>query len=115
MIKERRKDFRRPGQNQIVLRFGRGPDNPGGEKALSAVTSNTSPGGAKIVTEDQVPADMVLKVELSLPNTQKSISMNGKVKWVKNIEGDRQFEVGLEFLNTPSESLLDLLEFTYKK
>ena len=115
MIKERRKDFRRPGENLVVLRFTRGNESLEGEKILSAVAKNMSPGGAKIITEDQVPADMVLRVELSLPNTQKSVSMNGIVKWVRSVEGDKLFEVGLEFLNTPSESLLDLLEYTYKK
>jgi len=114
-MKERRKDFRRPEENKVILKYVPPEAAPEGGRLLTGVATNTSAGGMKIVIGEAIPPDALVNVEFSLPEKEKPMDLKGRVKWIWTLEEGKTYEVGLEFIDPPTESLLDLLEYTYKK
>lgn len=114
-MKERRKDARKGKETKIILKYVPPESGPECAKVLPGIAKNTSPGGMKIVIGEAIPPEAVVNIEFSLPEKDKPLDLRGRVKWVWNLEEGKSFEVGLEFIDPSSESLLDLLEFTYKK
>ena len=61
--------------------------------------------GAKIKGNVLLPIDTYLKIELKLRNSKQKVIVFGKVMWSKFVIGRRYYEAGVEFINTPSESI----------
>jgi hypothetical protein len=61
------------------------------------------------------PAATLLSVELPLSKVKKMIKTKGEVRWVRSVEDGELFEMGIEFIDLPPESLVALLEYSYKK
>ncbi len=114
-MKERRKDFRKPAENEIVITYLPPESGPECGRILPGIAKNISAGGMKIVITEEIPPNAVVNVQFTLPNNGKAVDLKGRVKWVWSLDEGRGFEMGLEFVAPASESLLDLLEYTYKK
>ncbi len=64
---------------------------------------------------EEIPPDAIVSVQFSLPEKEKAVDLRARIRWVWSLEDGKGFEMGLEFVAPPSESLLDLLEYTYRK
>ena len=83
------------------------------EDVVYALTKDISSGGVKILTDRMLPVDTLLHIELTLAKLRKLVTVTGKVRWVKRLYDDEVFEMGLEFVNTPPERVILLLENIY--
>lgn len=76
-------------------------------KHTGAVT-NISAGGVFVATEQPVSVGDQLKLELTLPDSKKSISLDSKVRWVRQRRGagrrNRPAGMGLQFVNLTTET-----------
>jgi len=111
---ERRKEPRQEDSSEIVLEF-EDPESPGtGKRVCYARAIDASPGGLRIQSEVPFPAGAPFKIKLKSKRTGKSIQARGKVLWTNDPEPGRAYEMGLEFVETPIRSIMDLLEHIYK-
>ncbi len=114
-FKERRREPRIGGENKIFL-IPIGERAAAGEAPSSCLlTRDISPGGCRILSDRSFPARTPLKIELVLSGLKKVIKTKGEVRWVKSLEDGVLFEMGIEFLDLPTESLGVLLEYSYKE
>ena len=112
--REKRKEPRFDELNEITIE-PRQSEVLGVERGIYyAQTKNASPGGMKIQTLMKFPLETVLTIKLQSRKTGKLIQATGKVKWVKSIGEDGGFEIGLEFQDTPVNTIMDLLDHIYK-
>ncbi len=115
ILKDKRKDFRRSGENNVVLTYVPADSGPECGKVLTGIATDISPGGMRIVIGEAVPPEAIVNVRFSLPEKPNPVDLRGRVKWIWSLDEGKAFEAGLDFITPPSESLLDLLEYTYKK
>jgi len=86
-----------------------------GEKALYyGQAKNASASGLKIESDVKFPMGTLLSIKLQSPKTRQLIQATGMVKWVTQIGDGQSFEIGLEFVDTPIRSIMDLLDHIYK-
>ena len=74
----------------------------------TGATINISAGGVFVATEQPRNVGDQLKLELKLPDSKKSISLDSKVRWVRRrrVGGrrDRPAGMGLQFVNLTTET-----------
>ena len=83
------------------------------KNVVYALTKDISSGGVKVLTDKMLPIDTLLHIELTLTKLRKLVTVTGKVRWVKRLYDDDVFEMGVEFVDTPPESIILLLENIY--
>ena len=111
---ERRREPRTEDLNQVTLE-PQGELSPGlGRGVYYAQTKDASPSGLRVETDVRFPAGTQVLVKLTSPKTRKVIQARAAVKWSDNLAGGSGFGTGLEFVETPVETILDLLEHIYK-
>jgi hypothetical protein len=110
-MKERRKDQRLKQENEIAVNVIDDEKKPVKGKRFKNHSLDISVSGARIKSSIPLPVDTLIMIKMKLKNLGKIITTVGKVKWTKGILKDKFFEAGIEFVNTPSQSLLQLEEF----
>ena len=74
----------------------------------TGATINISAGGVFVATDKPVRVGDQLKLELTLPDSKESISLDSKVRWVRRrrVAGrrDRPAGMGLQFVNLTTET-----------
>jgi len=110
--KRKRKRIREENKVKIKLITGNKPNSK--EDIWYAHTKDLSLSGARILTEKKVPEENILKVDISLAETNKTFSAFGKVKWIKKARGSDLFEMGLEFTDARPKAIAILIGHIYK-
>lgn len=114
-MKERRKRKRKNIIEKAAVEI-LSPSEPSGNKQLYfSFTQDISLEGVKVITDTLLPDDMLLVIKVSISDTQKTLNLKGKVKWIKKYQDKELYEIGLEFIDTSQESIMALMEFIYKK
>ncbi len=111
---EKRREVRVEAENKILINLPPDAKRTNGEEFYCALTRDISPGGCRILINQIIPIDTVMKIELSLPTVRKVVKTKVKVRWVRNVEDGELFEMGLEFIDLSAESLMALLEYSYQ-
>jgi c-di-GMP-binding flagellar brake protein YcgR len=112
-MSERRREKRVKNDNKVALKsIRRGKDSDGGID-VNALTCDISPGGARILTHKFYPFDSDLRIQINLSDLKQVIEVEGKVKWIKKMDNEELFEIGVEFLHHISKTVLVLLEHIY--
>ncbi|MEW5901921.1 MAG: PilZ domain-containing protein [Acidobacteriota bacterium] len=111
---ERRREPRLEDLNQVTLTPRESQEGKGEKRTYYARALNASPGGMKIQTDFPFPVGTVLSIKLHSPKTRKLIQAIGQVKWVTVLEEGRACRLGLEFVETPIRTIMDLLDHIYK-
>ncbi len=62
-------------------------------------TIDFSRGGLGFVCLKELPLNKQVAIELELPGENKSVIVQGKVRWVVGIEGTEKYRIGLSFEN----------------
>jgi len=83
------------------------------KKIHYTLTKNISLIGTKILTDTPPPINNLMRITLRLPKTPRVVIVTGKIKWVKSLQGNEWHETGLEFIDTPQESIMVLMEHIY--
>jgi c-di-GMP-binding flagellar brake protein YcgR len=73
------------------------------------VTKDLSLGGAKILTENFLPKDYLMKIKINF--IDKMMQVQAKVAWCNQMRVCDRYCVGLEFLNLNSQQQKDISYF----
>ncbi|OGD20452.1 MAG: hypothetical protein A2W03_01920 [Candidatus Aminicenantes bacterium RBG_16_63_16] len=111
---ERRREPRTADLNQVTLEPQGELPSGLGHGVYYAQTKDASPGGLKVETDVEFPPGTRVLIKLKSPKTRKLIQAMGGVKWVEKLDEGRGFRTGLEFVETPVDTILDLLDHIYK-
>ena len=114
VAQDRRREVRVEAENKILLDLPPEARRSDDEEDYCALTGDISPGGCRILINRSIPIDTVLKIELPLSKVRKVVKTRAKVRWVRAVEDGVLYETGLEFIDLPPDSLMALLEFSYK-
>lgn len=53
----------------------------------------------------------LLKIDFTLDTPERQVAAIGKVKWINAVIEDNCYEVGVEFVDTPGESIKKINEY----
>jgi hypothetical protein len=110
---EKRKERRLNEENKVTISVFSKDKSTHAKGNFFALTKDISLNGLKIHTDVKLDIDTVLKIEIVLAKSKKLISVIGKVKWVSQLYDDEVFETGVEFIDTPPDRVLSLLDHLY--
>ena len=111
MNEEHRREDRKAEENRVHIKVQSGD----GEKTFYALTKDISSGGMKILTDENLEVGTEMEIELSLSRIHKIVNVRGAVRWTNSLYDGGLFEVGMEFVDTPPERVLFLLEYVYRE
>lgn len=113
-VEERRKEPRLEDSSEIAIEYEDLESPGGGKRIYTTRARDASPGGMKIHSEIPFPPSTGLEIRLKSRRTGKSIEVHGRVKWMRRQKPEGLYEIGIEFIETPIRSIMDLLEHIYK-
>ena len=115
MMDEKRKERRVNEENKLTISVFSQDKSTHIKSNFFALTKNISLNGLKIHTDVKLDIDTMLKIEIALAKSKKLISILGRVRWVSQIYDGEVFETGVEFVDTPPDRVLSLLDHLYGK
>ena len=104
-MQERRKYTRVPEGLQIAYEIM--PT----EAIKEYLTRDISQGGIRFLTHEFIPKDIRLKIRITFPRTLFSFEALVKCMWVRELSYSGDFEVGVEFIDLPSEIMEYLVNY----
>jgi len=110
---EKRREKRLEEETKVSIRILPDEEKEIDGNVVYALTKDISSGGLKILTDKMLPVNTLLDIEMTLSKMRKVVSVKGKVRWLQQLYDDDVFEVGLQFVDTPPESIMLLLEYIY--
>jgi len=110
---ERRKSRRKKEVNKVALEPMPSAKSYPGRKINIAFTNDISLCGCKIVSDTRFPVDSLMKIDISLNGSQKTINVTGKVRWINDIANDTH-ENGIEITDITRENIRIFYEHLYK-
>ncbi len=102
---EKRRTARLQEEDEVTIKLLSQEKLPPNKKITYQLTKDISSTGARIRTNAFLPVDTLLKIQLNLKNPPRMVTAMGRVRWVRSLYGDESFEAGLEFTDTPSETI----------
>jgi hypothetical protein len=105
---EKRKAKRIKKENKITIKVISEEATPGNRTIIYHLTKDISFKGVKIQTNTFLPINTLLNIELSLTKPPRAIKAIGRVRWIRSRYSDEKFEMGIEFIDTPKESIKTL-------
>ncbi|MFC2164389.1 PilZ domain-containing protein [Acidobacteriota bacterium] len=111
--KEKRREKRKSEENKVTISIVSKHKKQELSDNIYALTKDISMSGVKIWTDTDLQINTFLKIEMALAKSHRLISVIGKVKWIKQKYGNEVFEVGVEFVDTPPDRVMALLEHLY--
>jgi c-di-GMP-binding flagellar brake protein YcgR len=107
---QKRKDRRFRQWNKAVIKpLPRGQD-PLPPDEVKAVTYDLSLGGARIRSVEPFELGTVLRLNIELVRSLETVSLKGRVKWVKHDEAENVFELGVEFDHDTAQTVMILMK-----
>ncbi|MGA3281394.1 MAG: PilZ domain-containing protein [Smithella sp.] len=103
-MEERRKTPRLQEENEFTINIISGEENLSKEEILFN-GKDISLYGAKIQGNIPLPVGTIVKLDITINNLQQKKTTIGKVKWNKFMIGNQSYEAGVEFINTPDETI----------
>ena len=98
-------------ENNVIITVITGRKTLPKEKIIFNCIKDISAAGANIQTNILLPIGTLLNINFTLKSSKQKINTIGKVKWVKTIVKDKDFETGVEFVNAPIYALQKLEEY----
>jgi len=106
-----RKAERLDEENEINITILSDVENPTGKEVVYKYSEDISMTGTRIKGNVLLPVDTFLKVDLTLKNAKQKITVFGRVKWSKAAQDGKSYEAGVEFVDTPDESIRKLGDY----
>ena len=100
-----RKAERLDEENDIVITILSEITNPPKGKIIYNHSEDISMTGTRIQGNFPLPKDTILKIDFALNKTKQKITVLGTVKWSKAVYEGKYYETGVEFFDTPDESI----------
>jgi Tfp pilus assembly protein PilZ len=80
---------------------------------IAAHTYDLSTGGARIVTSKCYPVGSAIRIRLCLAGEDRSVALDGIVRWHRPKDGEETYEIGVEFERLTSQAVLTLIRHLY--
>jgi len=114
MEKENRREKRKQEKQKVEIEVLKeySPQRHSDPGKFTATTENLSLSGVKIKSRRYLSENTVLKIRLPFLK-KKTVSLRGKVRWVRNIKEDKSFDMGIEFIDTLPAEFITLMEHLY--
>ena len=109
MKMERRKHTRIDEENRVFIRLTKKGCDSGKHNEISALTKDISRRGARLLTDVKFSVGTVFKTTVVLSKSKETLHFDGKVKWTKSLYDGKSYEMGVEFTDELSESVLFLI------
>lgn len=107
---QKRKDRRFKQWNKAVIKAGPNGPNSHGPVEINAITYDLSLGGVRIHSAERFEEGTVLRLQIELVRSRETLSVAGRVKWVKRDEAENVFEMGVEFDHDTSQTIMSLMK-----
>ena len=104
-MEERRRYTRIPESLQIAYEL------VPAETIREYLTKDISQGGIRFLTHEFIPKGSRLRVRITFPMTLFSFEALVKCMWVREMSYSGDFEVGVEFIDLPSEIMEYLISY----
>ncbi len=114
MEKDKRRERRKQEKQKVeveIMEISSSGKRPSSEKFI-ALTENLSLNGVRIKCPRYFPVNTVLKIKLPLLK-KKPVFLRGKIRWVENIKKEKNFGMGIEFIDTLPVEFITLMEHLY--
>jgi vacuolar-type H+-ATPase catalytic subunit A/Vma1 len=108
---EKRRAFRLEEETESIITIISEGENPSKEKIIYNYIKDISISGAKLQTNTLLPIEALVMIEMQLRILRQTITLLGKVKWVKMIMENESYEAGVKFLNPPSDEIKKLADY----
>lgn len=102
---EKRRAKRLRQENEIAIQIVSAGKPMPDIKIIYHISKDISSSGARIQANAFLPVDTILKIQLTLKNPPRMVTALGKVRWIRSLYGDETYEAGMEFVDTPSETI----------
>ena len=112
-MEEKRRRRRKKEKDEVSIEPIQHDSLSSRKKIHYTLTKNISLIGTKILIDTPLPINSMMRIKLKLPKIKRVGIVTGKVKWVKSLQGNEWHETGLEFVDTPQESIMVLMEYIY--
>jgi len=112
---DRRRDPRIEEEKEIIMEVVDPQVEEMKEAELPARSLDISVGGMRLESGVEFRPETLVRLRLPSDRLDKWIQVTGKIKWVKQAEKEKVIELGLEFIDTPPETILDLMEHIYRR
>lgn len=110
-MKAARKAERLDEENEITITILSEINNIPNEKIIYNYSKDISMSGTKIQGNVLLPIDTFLKIDLTLKNLKEKVTVFGKVKRSNALSEGKYYEAGVEFVDTPDESIKKLGDY----
>lgn len=85
------------------------------KKQVLAKSLDISVGGIRVESPAEFAPESLIRLRIPSDQLGKWIQVLGRIKWIKKIEAERVIELGLEFIDIPPETVLDLMDHIYRR
>jgi DNA primase catalytic subunit len=109
--KEKRKTERLQEQHEVTITVFPDDGKLSKKKRVYQLSKDISSSGVKISGNTFLPVGTVVKMELKLKNLKQKITALGKVKWIKILVEDVAYEAGVQFVDTPDETIRKIQDY----
>jgi PilZ domain-containing protein len=115
MVNEKRREQRRREENKVSLELFAEEKNSRKNVSVNALTHDISLSGARLLCDATFPVGTPMKIQITLSRTHKLVNLEGKVRWVKDVQDGELFEMGVEFIHTLPNKVMVLLQHLFGK
>ena len=112
-MKDRRRSRRKKEANMLTLESVTEDSRQPNKKIITAFTDNISLCGFKIIADTYFSVDSLVKADVSLSKTKKTIDVTGKVRWITDL-AENTYEIGIEIVDTSKENIQIFYDHLYK-
>jgi Tfp pilus assembly protein PilZ len=105
-----RKDRRIRQWNKTVIKAAPPGQNSLPPAEVKAFTYDLSLGGARIHSVERFELGSILRLNIELVQSRETVSLKGRVKWVKRDEAEDVFELGVEFDHDTALTVMSLMK-----
>lgn len=81
------------------------------EKIKECVTKDISQGGIRFLTQEFIPKDSRLKINLTLNKTLFNFEAVVRFVWISQLRRSEIYEIGVEFIDIPPKALEYLISY----
>jgi hypothetical protein len=111
---ERRREPRHLDANEIILQCRKDPGLKVEAGVYRAWTKNASPSGLKVECDFTFPLGTVFDIQIFSPKRRKQVHAAGRVIWTARLKQSKSYEMGLEFVETSVDTILEIVDHIYR-
>jgi hypothetical protein len=111
---ERRREPRHLDANEMILQSREDPGLKVEAGVYRAWTKNASPSGLKIECDFTFPLGTVFDIKIFSPKRRRQVHAAGRVIWTARLKQGKAYEIGLEFVETSVDTILEIVGHIYR-